>query len=117
MADELLNQEYVEPGYYNVSMTNEWHFSSGDAISEDAYVENVEENTNDVYFELVLADNEEKVLLESPIIPRGSEMKNIALDVVLGQGTYNCVMIYHLVDEEQNTLNLLRVAVTIVIEN
>lgn len=116
VADEILNQEYIEPGYYSTSMSTEWHFSTGDAVSEDAYVENLEENTNDVYFDVFLADNEEEAIFKSPLLPRGSELRDIALDTPLSAGTYDCVLVYHLVDEEQNTVSTLRVAVTIIVE-
>lgn len=116
VADEILNQEYIEPGYYSTSMSTTWHFSTGDAISEDAYVENREENTNDVYFDVFLAENEEEAIFKSPLLPRGSELNNIALDTKLSAGTYDGVVVYHLVDEEQNTISTLRVGVTIIIE-
>lgn len=116
VTDEMINQKYVEPGYYNVEMPMEWHFKTGDAVSEDAFVRNVEENTNDVYFDIFLAEDESETILESPVIPRGSEMDNIALDKPLEKGTHDCVMVYHLVDEEQNTLSTLRVGFKIVVE-
>ena len=73
IADNMLNQDYIEPGYYSTSMSTTWHFATGDAISEDAYVENREENTNDVYFDVFLADNEKEAIYKSPLLPRGSE--------------------------------------------
>lgn len=116
VTDEMVNQKYVEPGYYNVTMPMEWHFKTGDGVSEDAFVRNVEENTNDVYFDVFLADDESKSILESPVIPRGSEMDNIALDKALEKGTHDCVMVYHLIDEDQNTLSTLRVGFKITVE-
>lgn len=116
VLDDMMNQDYIEPGYYSASMSTTWHFATGDAVSEDAYVENVPENTNDVYFDLVLAEDEEDVLLKSPVIPRGSELNDIALDKSLSAGTYDCVLIYHLVDEDQNTVSTLRVGVTVIVE-
>ncbi len=109
--------EYVEPGYYSASMTNQWHFSKGDAVSEDAFVENLEENTNDVYFDVFLASDETTPILESPVIPRGAKLDNIALDTPLEKGTYDCVMVYHLVDENQKTVSTLRVGITVIVEN
>jgi hypothetical protein len=44
-------------------------------------------------------------------------MDNIQLDTPLDAGTYDCVMIYHLVDEDQNTVSELRVGLTITVEN
>lgn len=116
VIQEMEESEYVEPGYYTVTMNNEWHFATGDAVSEDATVENAEENTNDVYFDIVLAEDEDHVIYKSPVIPRGGELKDIALDEVLDAGTYDCVCIYHLVDDEQETISTLRVTLTIVIE-
>lgn len=116
IAEDLFQQEYVEPGYYSVSMSTEWHFATGDSISEDAYVENPTENTNDVFFDVFLANNEDEAIYKSPLLPRGSELNDIVLDTALSAGTYDCVMVYHLVDEEQNTLSTLRVAFTIIIE-
>lgn len=116
VLNEMLEDEYVEPGYYNASMSTTWHFATGDAISEDAYVANEERNTNDVYFDVFLADNEEEAILKSPVLPRGSRLDNIALDKTLSAGTYDCIMVYHLVDEQQNTVSTLRVGFTIIIE-
>lgn len=116
VIDSMSEAEYIEPGYYSASMSTEWHFASGDAVSEDAYVENLAENTNDVYFDVFLADNEDDPIFESPILPRGSQLENIALDKVLSAGTYDCIMVYHLVDEEQNTVSTLRVGLSIIVE-
>lgn len=108
--------KFVPPGYYTVTMENIWHFVSGDQISEDAIVINVEGNTHDVYFDIVLAEDEEHTIYCSPIIPRGGRLEKIALDEVLSAGTHDCVMIYYLVDEEQNVISTLRVALTIIVE-
>lgn len=116
VVDEMLEKEYVEPGYYSASMNNVWHFATGNTASEDAFVENVEENTHDVYFDVFLADDEENAILESPVLPKGSELKEITLDTPLDAGTYDCIMVYHLIDEDQNTVGTLRVGLTIVVE-
>ena len=34
VADDMMNQDYIEPGYYSTSMSTTWHFATGDAISE-----------------------------------------------------------------------------------
>ena len=114
-ADDLLGQEYVEPGYYDAKMTTTWHFRTGDAVSDDAYVANDAGNTNDVYFDVFIVGNEETPILESPVIPRGSEFKDIALDKPLEAGTYDCVAVYHLVDGDQKTISTLRVGLTIIV--
>ena len=116
VAQEFINEKYVEPGYFAASMSNVWHFATGDAISEDAYVANRTENTNDVYFDLFLADNQDAPIYESPVIPRGGALENFALDADLDAGTYDCLMIYHLVDENQETVSTLQVEVTVIVE-
>jgi hypothetical protein len=117
IAEELISEPYVEPGYYTTEMSTTWHFSTGDAVSTDAYVRNNEGNTNDVYFDVFLEGDEEEPVLESPIIPRGAELKDIALDKPLEAGTHPCVMVYHLVDDNQNSVSTLRVGFTIIVEN
>jgi hypothetical protein len=97
-------------------MSTTWHFATGDAISEDAYVRNDAGNTNDVYFDVFLAEDESTPILQSPVIPRGGELENISLDTALDAGTYDCVMVYHLVDENQETVSTLRVGFTIIVE-
>lgn len=113
---EKQEQEATAPGYYTVTMNPSWHFASGSEPSDDAAVVNAEINTNDVYFDIVLAENEEKVIYQSPVIPIGGRLEDIALDEPLDAGSHECVVIYHLVDEEQNTLSTLRVALTIVVD-
>lgn len=117
VAVEMINEEYVAPGYYSASMSTTWHFKTGEAVSEDAYVQNVIGNTNDVYFDIFLAEQEEEPIYQSPIIPRGSELDEIAFDNPLDAGTHDCVLVYHLVDDEQNTVSTLRVALTIIVES
>lgn len=53
--------EAQESGYYTVTMNPTWHFKTGKEVSYDAVVENVAKNTNDVYFDIVLEEDEEKV--------------------------------------------------------
>lgn len=116
VAAEMATVEYVEPGYYTVNMATEWHFSKGDAVSSDARVDNVARNTNPVYFDVFLAGNEEEPIYSSPVIPVGSFLEKITLDKPLDAGTYDCVMVYHLVDDDQNTVSTLRVTIKIIVE-
>ena len=104
------------PTSYEVSMTTDWIFPNGTSPSSNAYVENVTDNETDVYFDLLLRDTEE-VLYQSPVIPLGGALNNITLDRDLDAGAYSCVMIYHLVDENQVTLTTLRVGLNITVEN
>lgn len=109
--------EYVEPGYYTVSMETAWHFTNGSEASDNARVNNKLENTNDVYFDVFLESDEVNPIYESPVIPRGEYLDGIILDTLLEAGTYPCVMVYHLVDENQETVSTLRVGFTITVDN
>lgn len=113
MMDDV---ESVAPGYYTVTMNPTWHFKTGKEASYDAVVENVEANTNDVFFDIVLEEDESKVFYKSPVIPRGGKLKDITLDEQLSAGTYPCIVVYHLIDENQNTLSTLRVTLNIIVE-
>ena len=119
VLDDIKEMEEIAqnaPGYYTVTMNPTWHFKAGEEVSYDAVVENVEQNTNDVYFDIVLESDEDHVLYKSPVIPRGGILKDIALDEQLNPGTYPCVVIYNLIDEKQTVLSTLRVTLNIIVE-
>lgn len=116
VIQKMEEEEYVAPGYYTVTMNFDWHFATGDAVSSNAYVENALGNTNAVYLDLFLEEDEENAIYKSPVIPVGSNLQDIVLDTMLSAGTYDCVAVYHLVDDDQNTISTLRVTVTVTIE-
>lgn len=116
VARSLSEAEKVPVGSYEVVMNSEWRFPDGDSPSDNAYVKNVPENTNDVYFDVQLTDTGETIY-ESPVIPRGEYLRQIKLDKPLEQGTYDAVLIYHLIDENQRTLRTLRMAITIIVDS
>lgn len=104
------------PLYYEAKMNSIWHFFDGKSPSDNAYVENVETNTNDVYFDVIREDTNETIY-QSPLLPIGSYLEKITLDTELSAGTYDCVLIYHLVDENQKSLSTARFTLTVVVEN
>lgn len=114
-VSEMVEEEPVSGGYYEVTMNSQWTFPDGKSESENAYVENVETNTNDVYFDINRSDTNELVY-SSPILPRGTSLENIKLDTELGAGEYDCILTYHLVDEEQNSLSTLKISLKIIVE-
>lgn len=116
ILEEIASEPAVSPGYYEVSMNTVWNFPDGASPARDAYVENVPGNTNDVYFDITLRGTD-TVIYESPVIPRGSHLDDVTLTENLDAGEYDCVMTYHLVDEQQRTLSTLNMAMTIIIEN
>jgi len=107
--------EYI-PQNYTVTMSSEWTFEDGSEPSLDAYVENSTFNTTGVYFDILMEDTEE-VLFESPIIPVGEHISDIKLNKDLEAGKYDCVCVYHLVDDDGKTLTTVRVAVKITVLN
>lgn len=115
IMDEMMSREPVRAGNYIATMTNEWHFPNGKSASADAYVENDPSNNSPVYFDLELEETGE-ILYESPVLPLGTHIENFALDKELSQGTYPCVIVYHLIDDEQNTLSTLRIRVNVIVE-
>lgn len=95
-------------------MNTTWNFPSGDEPSENAYVKNAEANTNSVYFDVTRSDTEETIY-ESPIIPVGSWLDDITLDTNLPDGVYNCVITYHLLDDEDKSISTVKLTLTIVV--
>lgn len=112
--DEVLEQleDPVPAGSYEVKMNSTWNFASGDAPSDNAYVENTEANTNSVYFDVTRTDTNETIF-ESPILPVGSYLDNITLDSDLPSGTYDCLVTYHLLDENEESISTVKLTLTI----
>lgn len=118
--EEVLNnmaeEDFVPLGSYEAKMSSNWVFADGKSASKNAYVENVVANTHDVYFDILLSDTKERIYA-SPVLPIGSHLKAITLDKDLDAGTYDCILEYHLVDEEQNTISTVSFALTIIVQN
>lgn len=119
-VDEIIAQlneaDKTPPGSYEVRMTPDWVFDNGDAISSNAFVENVTNNQNTVYFEITRTDDS-SVIYKSPYLPVGSSLEKIKLDTSLPAGVYDTVLTYHLVDEENQHVSKISVALTITIKN
>lgn len=115
-VEDLLGDEEPSaaeiPLEYTVVMNGTWHFPDGSSPATDAVVENSPFNQTPVYFDVVLADTEETIY-ESPVIPLGETLREVVLMRDLDAGSYDCVVIYHLVDDEQRTLTTVRVGIVI----
>lgn len=111
------NKKKAPSGNYIVSMNDTvWHFTDGVSPSEDAVVYNLEQNTNAVFFDITLADTGE-VIYESPVLSLGTSIDDIKLSKALDKGDYDCIITYHLVDDEQNTISTVRMTLEIIVEN
>jgi len=108
--DEVIDamDEPVEDGYYEVTMNTSWNFKDG---SSNAFVENSINNKRTVYFDVTLSDTGELVY-SSPYIPVGEKIQNFDLDTNLASGSYNALVTYHLVDENNEEVSNLSVTVT-----
>lgn len=116
VIEQLAEATRVPQGSYTVTQNYEWHFPKGDEASTDAHVENLPENTNDVYFDLFIDGDDETPIYQSPVIPRGAVLEGFKLDKKLDAGTYDCIMVYHLVDEDQNSISTVSMRLQVVVE-
>ncbi|HBA50885.1 MAG TPA: hypothetical protein DCZ91_24425 [Lachnospiraceae bacterium] len=113
-AEELdLDEGAVPDGYYNVSMSLDWHFKDG--VTEDARIANKETNERTVYFDLLTEETEELVY-SSPYIPVGESMQGFTLDKELNPGTYDMIVRYYLVDDDNMEVSNVSVGITIYVE-
>jgi len=104
------------PQRYTVTQNSDWSFSDGETASTNAFVENDKENETPIYFDVIVDETGETVY-SSPILELGAVLDNIKLDVDLDAGAYPCTVVYHLVDENQETLTTVNVGVNLLIEN
>jgi cytoskeletal protein RodZ len=115
IIEQMAEEDKTPAGSYEVVMSTTWNFPDGSSPSGNAYVENVEANTNDVYFDITLADTGETIY-KSPVLPLGSYLQDITLDTPLDKGEYDSIITYSLLDEEQNVLSTVSVGFTIIVE-
>lgn len=111
-----MTENKTQTGTYEVTMNTTWEFENGGSASSNAYVENSTANTNDVYFDLVRTDTEETIF-SSPTLPVGSHLENITLDKSLEAGSHDCVLTYHLLDEDSKTVSTLNINVKVNVAN
>ena len=113
---ESMEDKKVSIGSYNVRMNPTWTFEKGDATSVDAYVENAPTNNNDVRFTVEIKDTKE-LIYSSPVIPLGSRLSNITLDKALPAGSYECIITYHLLDEDGENSSSVKLNLNIKVNN
>lgn len=106
----------VAEGMYECKMTTSWVFEDGKSESPNAYVANVESNLHAVYFDVYDASTDE-LLYSSPILPIGTELKNIKLEKELQKGEYDAVVMYTLVDEDNEEVSTVGFNITITINH
>ena len=102
----------VAEGMFECSMTTSWGFEDGKSESPNAYVANVENNLHTIYFDVYNSATDE-LLYSSPMLPVGTEIKNIKLDKELQKGEYDAVVMYTLVNEENEEVSSVGFNITI----
>ena len=84
---------------FECRMSSTWTFEDAASESPNSYVANVESNRHALYFD-VYEEQTDELLYSSPILPVGSEIRNIKLDKELPVGDYDAVVMYTLVNED-----------------
>lgn len=104
--------EQVAEGMFRCTMTGTWTFEDSDSVSPNAYVANAADNRHTFYFDVYLQGTDE-VIYSSPLLPVGSEFREIKLDKELEAGDYEAVVMYTLVDENYEEVSSAGFTITI----
>lgn len=115
VVGQLNEQEYTPTGSYEVVMNTDWIFPDSNSPSTNAYVENSVNNKNTVFFTIALVGEEDDIY-KSPYMQVGSHLENIKLDKKKDAGSYDAVLTYHLVDDNNKELSHVSVSITITIQ-
>lgn len=105
----------VEDGMFECMMSSTWVFEDAASASSNSYVANVESNRHALYFD-VYEEQTDELLYSSPILPVGSEIRNIKLDKELPAGDYDAVVMYTLVNEAYEEVSTVGFNITISIK-
>ena len=113
-ADTVMEDlsDKVDEGMFECKMTTTWTFEDGASVSANAYVANVENNRYAIYFD-VYEEGTDELLYSSPILPVGSEIRDIKLDKELPAGDHDAVVMYTLVDEDEEEVSTAGFHITI----
>lgn len=114
LADMEDIPDYI-PKNYTVTQSSDWIFPDGTSESTNAYVENSTDNETPMYFDLQV-DETGEIVYSSPVLELGAKIQNFALDKPLEKGTYECTIIYHLVDDNQKELTHVNIGVNVEVE-
>ena len=113
-ADSIMSEmsEKVEEGMFECMMSTFWTFEDATSASSNSYVATVESTRHALYFD-VYEDQTGELLYSSPILPVGSEIRDIKLDKELSAGDYDAVVMYTLVNEAYEEVSTVGFRITI----
>ena len=106
----------VAEGMFECNMSTSWVFEDGKSESPNARVANVENNLHTLYFDVYDTSTNE-LLYSSPMLPVGTEINNIKLEKELSKGEYDAVVMYTLVDENNEEVSTVGFNITISVNN
>lgn len=117
-ADNIMDEisDKTAEGMFECKMTTSWTFADGKSSSPNAYVANVENNLYTLYFD-VYDEVSNELLYQSPLIPVGKELTNFKLDKELAAGEYNAVVMYKMVDDNNEEVSSVGFKVNILVLN
>ena len=104
--------EQVKEGMFHCSMTFDWTFENSNSVSPNAYVANAEDNRYTLYFDVYEKETNE-LLFSSPLLPVGSEFKEVKLEKALAPGDYKAIVMYTLVNEDYEEVSSAGFTITI----
>lgn len=113
-ADDIMEEmaNKVAEGMFECEMTMSWTFENAESASSNAYVANSENNLHTLYFD-VYDNSTEELLYSSPMLPVGTELRDIKLEKKLPAGEYDAVVRYTLVDENYEEVSTVGFNITI----
>jgi len=91
--------EQVERGMFRTHMNTTWVFPDGNSPSTNSVIGNSASNNYPFWFTLTLIETGD-VLYTSGLIPLGSYMTGISLDIPLPAGEHEAVVSINMIDDE-----------------
>ena len=115
--DDIMSElsEKVDEGMFECKMSSTRTFENATSASPNSYVANVESNRHALYFD-VYEEQTDELLYSSPILPVGSEIRDIKLDKELPVGDHDAVVMYTLVNEDYEEVSTVGFRITISIK-
>jgi hypothetical protein len=93
-------EEKVAEGYFETSMNMIWTFPSWREPSTDAFIANSAANNFPAWFDIVLDETGETICV-SPLIPVGSQIKELKLNQKVPKGEHAVTITFHMVDQTE----------------